>query len=113
MSRAGRAIVDADLHAYVDGQLSPAEQRDIERHLATDPAAAARTARWIADRDALRARLAPTAEETPPLRLNLARIHPRSAARGGAGRRLAIAFAFLAGLAAGLAIAGALALRQG
>ena len=48
-------ITDDDLIAFIDGQIEPMRRLDVEAHLATDPAAAARVMAEMHDRDALRA----------------------------------------------------------
>lgn len=48
-------ITDDDLIAFVDGQIDPMRRLDVEAHLASDPAAAARVMAEMHDRDALRA----------------------------------------------------------
>jgi len=50
-----RAVADADLLAYADGQLDPARAAEVEACLAEDPDAAARVAAWRAQDEALRA----------------------------------------------------------
>jgi anti-sigma factor RsiW len=100
------AILDADLHAYVDGQLGPRRREAVRRYLAGDPAAAARAARWTIEREALRARLDPVAAEVLPLRMSLARLDPPAPARGAERRR--VLFGFIAGFALGSALVAAL-----
>ena len=64
----GAPIPDDDLHAYVDGQLSPDRQAEVARLLQEQPEAAAWVAAYAAQRDALRAGFAPiAAEPLPPL----------------------------------------------
>jgi anti-sigma factor RsiW len=46
---------EADLHAFVDGRLGPAERAAVQARLQADPAAAARVVAWTQQRDALRA----------------------------------------------------------
>lgn len=46
---------EADLHAYVDGLLSPEAGEAVRQRLRSDPEAAARVAEWQAQRQALRA----------------------------------------------------------
>lgn len=59
---------DDTLSAWLDGELPPAEQAAVAAWLQAHPEAAARLRLWAADRDALRARLAPMAEEPVPER---------------------------------------------
>lgn len=47
-------VGEAELHAYVDGQLSPEASEAVRQRLRTDPEAAARVAQWQAQRQALR-----------------------------------------------------------
>lgn len=56
---------EAELHAYVDGALSPADHARIEAWLAENPAEADEVAGWMADSEALRAAFAPY-EQTKP-----------------------------------------------
>ena len=48
------AIPEEDLHALVDGRLSPDAEAAVRQRLLRDPAAAALVASWTAQRDALR-----------------------------------------------------------
>src|SRR5690606_40936712 len=104
-------LFDADLHAFVDGQLDASEQAAIAAGLARDPARAARVARWMANRAALRAWLAPVAEEPVPLRLTLARLDPPELAPSPEKRQFLFAAGFIAGFSLGLAFAAAVLLR--
>jgi len=106
---AQRLVMEADLHAYVDGELSGRDVSAVRAHLAQDEAAAARAARWAEQRDAMRARLAPVADEALPLRLRIARMKAASD-REDRGKFL-FAFGFVAGFGLGVAIVGALLLR--
>jgi anti-sigma factor RsiW len=60
---------DDTLSAWLDGELDPASRAAVDAWLADHPEDAARVRLWAADRDALRARLAPAAEEPVPDRL--------------------------------------------
>jgi anti-sigma factor RsiW len=73
----GRPIAEEDLHGFVDGMLAPERQRDVEAYLAAHPDVAARIGGYAAQRDTLRAALAPIAEEPLPPQLNLARMIAR------------------------------------
>lgn len=103
-------VLDADLHAYVDGQLSSRELIAVRRHLGDDAEAAARAARWAGQRDALRARLAPVTDEALPLRLKISRMKA-AADREDRGKFL-FTFGFIAGFGFGLAVAGALLMKM-
>lgn len=59
---------DDTLSAWLDGELPPAEQAAVAAWLQAHPDEAARVRLWAADRDALRARLAPLADEPLPER---------------------------------------------
>lgn len=58
-----------DLMAYVDGQLPPPRRREVEALAARDPAVAQTLAAYTAQREQLRASLAPVAGESVPQRL--------------------------------------------
>jgi anti-sigma factor RsiW len=67
-------ILEAELHAYVDGEL-PAERRGaVETWLAAHPQDAARVAAWRAQADLINARYAAVAQEPIPPRLALDRL---------------------------------------
>ncbi|WP_026789330.1 anti-sigma factor family protein [Pleomorphomonas oryzae] len=67
-------ITEADLNAYVDGELPPAEQAEIEAYLADHPADRERVAAWRDQEATLRALYGHVAEETAPARLSPHRI---------------------------------------
>jgi anti-sigma factor RsiW len=71
---------DAELHAYVDGRLAPAQRAAVQARLAQDPEAARRVREWSEQRDALRALHTGLLEEpVPPHLLQAARqLHHRS-----------------------------------
>ena len=99
-------ITDADVHAYVDGQLAPSRAPAIEEALARDPALAARVAElreqnaalrdafdpWLAEpvpRTARRGRRGPAlAAPAPDVALDRPRRRRRRGARGRRRRRL-------------------------
>jgi len=62
-------ITEADLHAYVDGQLSVERQREIEAYLGNRPEEAARVASYRAQKQDLRALFDPVLDEAVPTRL--------------------------------------------
>lgn len=70
-------ILEADLHAYVDGEL-PAERRAaVEAWLAANSHDAARVAAWQAQADLVKARYASVAQEPNPPRLDVDRLARR------------------------------------
>lgn len=72
---------DARLSAWLDGELDPATHAQVDAWLREHPDDAARARLWAADRDALRARLAPVLDEpVPPALLHTVR-QARPAAR--------------------------------
>ena len=79
MSEIKSEVTDADLLAYVDGQLPPADRERIQRYLADNPARAAEIAHWQRQNEALEALFAPAGKEAVPDRLR-----PASIARGRA-----------------------------
>lgn len=111
MSSAQAIILDADLHAYVDGQLTRIGSELVQSHLQGDPVAAARAARWMAESEALRARLAAVAEEPLPLRLKIARM--KAAADREERGKLLFTMGFVGGFVAGMAVAAMLLTRAG
>lgn len=64
-------IPEADLHAFVDGQLPPERHVAVARQLQEQPEEAERVAAYAAQRQALRAGFAPVAAEPVPPRLDL------------------------------------------
>ena len=92
VDRAGQPppVSEADLHAYVDRQLAPARQAQVEQFLAVRPDERARVADWREQNEQLRGLLNPVLDEPLPLRLSL--------------RPQAVAWPWR-GLAAGVAIA--------
>jgi anti-sigma factor RsiW len=63
-------ISETDLHAYVDGNLTPERAAEVEAWLAARPDKAAEIANWQRQNDALAALFGPTASETVPSRLD-------------------------------------------
>lgn len=64
-------ITEADLHAYVDQQLTAARRIDIEKFLASRPDERQRVLEWQRQNQLLKAWLDPVAREPLPLRLPL------------------------------------------
>jgi len=65
----GRPVTDADLHAFVDGQLTPARRDEVEAFLATHPAVLKQVEDWRAQNQAIRRLLDPVMNEPVPPRL--------------------------------------------
>lgn len=61
--------LDDRLSAWLDDELNPAQRAEMETWLREHPDDATRLRLWAADRDALRARLGPVADEAVPVRL--------------------------------------------
>jgi anti-sigma factor RsiW len=61
---------EAQLHAYLDGQLTPDQARLVENRLARDPEAALRVQEWRGMNQRLHALYDPTLEEPVPARLS-------------------------------------------
>lgn len=94
-------IDDAELHAFVDGQLDPARRAAVEAWLVANPEAAARAADYAALNEQLRAHFEPVLAEAPPTRL-------RAKAAPLARPRPAWSWAMAASLAGVLVLGGAL-----
>jgi anti-sigma factor RsiW len=99
-------IPEADLHAYVDGELSPERQAAVARQLQEQPESAASVAAYAAQREALRAAFAAIAAEPVPARLDLQNlVAERLAQRRTAWRAAAaVLLAFLVGGGGGWAL---------
>jgi anti-sigma factor RsiW len=67
-------LEEDDLHAYVDGQLTPTRRATVQRYLQTNPEEARRVAAWTAQRDALRAVFAERGAAPLPHDLDLSRL---------------------------------------
>jgi anti-sigma factor RsiW len=91
-------ITDDLLSAFVDGELTPAEQARVRAWLDERPADQARVKAWRADRDALAAHFRNVLDEPAPAALQAAVWRRQSAPRWA-----------MAAAAAGLLVAGALA----
>jgi anti-sigma factor RsiW len=74
MTTPANPISEDDLNAYVDGQLPPERHVAVARQLQDQPEAAEQVAAYAAQREALRAGLAPIAAEPLPPRLELQRL---------------------------------------
>jgi anti-sigma factor RsiW len=96
-------IPDADVHAYVDGQLAPEGVATLEAAIASDPALAARVGEMRALNAALRDALDPVLAEPIPERLLAAASFPNARAEG-LRRWLAPAFAVAATLVVGVGL---------
>jgi anti-sigma factor RsiW len=67
-------ILEAELHAYVDGELPADRRAAVRAWLAAHPDDAARVAAWQAQADLINARYAGVAQEPVPSRLDLNRL---------------------------------------
>jgi len=72
--RAGLPIGEDDLQAYVDGRLAPDRAAEVETYLVGRPELEARLAAYRVQREELRQRLRPLADEPIPARLRVAAI---------------------------------------
>jgi anti-sigma factor RsiW len=106
--KAASPIVDADVHAYADGQLPPDRRAAVEAALAQDAELAAQVAAIRAQNSALRDALDPMLAEPIPERL-LAAAVPPAALAGPSGRTMPLR----RWLAAGFAVAATLAVGIG
>jgi anti-sigma factor RsiW len=102
-------IADEELHAFIDGELTPERAAAVQAALAAEPALAARVASWQADKSALRALFGPVAERPLPSAWRT-RIARHSAPRRPAYWRMGIAAGVVLALLGG---GGALLLRGG
>ncbi|MES2878333.1 MAG: anti-sigma factor [Pseudomonadota bacterium] len=78
-SSPSQAISDDELHAFVDGQLSPAEHADLQVRLAQQPTAQATVLKWQQQRSALRCLYQDVLDEPIPSPLMGATLHAASA----------------------------------
>lgn len=72
------SVTEADLQAYVDGQLPQARQLEIETYLSMRPAEAERMAAYAAQKRELRALFDPVLDEPIPARLQRAALPKRA-----------------------------------
>ncbi|KQT83164.1 zf-HC2 domain-containing protein [Aurantimonas sp. Leaf443] len=106
MERDADPVIESDLIAYVDGELTPARRIAVEAHLSGHPAEAARVMADLRDRDALRLALAApgrglferpaTAQAARRLAAALRRARYGEAARRVAAVALLVGFGWLA-----------------
>ena len=68
------AVTDADLHAFVDGELPDERRAAVEAWLAGHPDDAARVAHWRAQAELIRDRFGTVAAEPVPARFDIARL---------------------------------------
>lgn len=87
MRAVSRSIEENDLHAWVDGRLSPADNEAVEAYFAAHPELRARWLQYAEQREELRAAFRGPAEEPIPPRLRVARL--MAARRRGHHRRFA------------------------
>jgi anti-sigma factor RsiW len=97
-------ITDADVNAYVDGQLAPSRAPAIEEALARDPALAARVADLRRQNATLHDAFDPWLEEPLPNRLIVAAAGAAPAGRRAAPKWLGITTAAAASLIVGIAL---------
>ena len=71
-------VMDAELHAFVDGELAVDRRAAVEAWLATHPDDAARVAAWRAQADLIRARYAGVPQEALPRQLQIDRLNRRA-----------------------------------
>ncbi|WP_339930694.1 anti-sigma factor [uncultured Brevundimonas sp.] len=90
-----RPISEDDLHAFLDGMLDPARRDAVERYLDTHPQAAARIATYRTQGDALRAALAPIADQPTPPEFALRPLVERRRRRFARHRQIAAAIGIL------------------
>lgn len=105
--RRGDDISDSELNAYLDGELSAAERRQVERWLAGHPDDARRLAQLRGVGEAIRLRYEPVADEPLPLAMRDVLARAGAPRRGGGWLRIAACLALLlAGGVAGYALRG-------
>jgi anti-sigma factor RsiW len=97
-------VTEAELHAHLDGQLSPERDREVRDWLAQRPAEAQRMAAYRSQQDRLRALFSPTLNEPLPPRLYAAATSPQR--RRWAWQAAAALLLTLAGAAVGWQLHG-------
>ena len=108
-----RSVTDADLHAFVDGQLPPARRDEVEAFLATHPAVLRQVEDWRVQNQAIRRLLDPVMNEPVPPRLAQAAVAQSWPWRGvAAGLALVLAGAGSAWWARGVVDGDALRLAN-
>ena len=98
MSAAMKPVEDAELHAYVDGQLGNDRAQEVVLFLEQNPVEAARVAQYAAQRRAMRASLQPRFDEAVPPRLRIDRV------RAGLHRKQMARFRGIAAIAAAVLV---------
>lgn len=101
-----QAITDAELHAWVDGQLEPGHRARVEAALAAEPALQARALHYRMQNEALRALAGRDDGAAPPRLLRAATTPPRSPRLPA--RLAGLAAALVVGIATGWAARGPL-----
>jgi len=102
-----RPITEDELQAYVDGALDASRREEVADYLRQHPQAARRIDGYMAQRAALRAALAPIADEPVPSELNLRSLLAARRARAAAWRpAIAAALTLCVGAALGWAARG-------
>jgi anti-sigma factor RsiW len=95
------AVTELDLHAYMDGELSPERAADVEAAMARDPVLAARVRAFQADKQALTNSYRALADMPVPARLLTAALTgPAQALPRHRGRNIALGLAGAVALAA-------------
>lgn len=75
-------ITEDDLHAYVDGALSPERRAEVEAYLAEYPEDAERVRAYLAQNVALKAAFDPVLDEPLPEHLHALTVQPLNATVG-------------------------------
>lgn len=88
-------IGEDDLHAYVDGRLSPERLETVETYLTANPETAAQVAGWRSQRETLRDQLVSKAAEPIPARLRISNIRASRRRRNAQRMKLVAASALL------------------
>jgi anti-sigma factor RsiW len=103
-------VTEAELHAYVDGELPADRKASVEAWLSTHPDDMARVAAWRSLADTIRARYGAVASEPVPARLSLRQIERAGRSWRGIAAAAVVA-AFVVGGLSGWAARGAVAPR--